>query len=217
MNKITVLALLISFPTFAQPKLHQGASPAETIDSIRQSGKRVVTFIGYSGAGYEDPAKMEQQARDILSQYNPRETIVNIGATAIGIGEVYSIAKSMGFETTGIVSSQATANGGDPGFSAYVDGIYIITDSSWGGTLDNGNLAPTSEAMVGASDDVYAIGGGAIGRDEFLAARRSGSKYTLFYPAEMNHQVAIQKAQKKNQPAPTSFQGDLYKAVMGAE
>ena len=66
-----------------------------------------MTFIGYSNLGYEDPEAMIRIAKHILSELNPEQTIVNIGATRSGIGAVYEIANQMGFTTTGIVSIRA--------------------------------------------------------------------------------------------------------------
>src|SRR5262245_44994879 len=80
-----------------------------TAESIKSfvSGRdmTVLTFAGYSGAGYEDPAAMQKQAASILDAQDPAKTLINIGATAVGIGSVYEIAKQKGFTTMGIVST----------------------------------------------------------------------------------------------------------------
>lgn len=62
--------------------------------------------------------------------------------------------------------------------------------------------------MVTVSDHLVAFGGGDVARDEFLAARNLGKK-TQFFPADMNHDIAIKKAAKNGQPAPTDFRGAL--------
>ena len=67
-------------------------------------------------------------------------------------------------------------------------------------------LSATSTAMVQSSDVIVAIGGGEVARDELIAAKRSGKK-TRFMPADMNHRIAQERAQKKGQPAPTDFRG----------
>jgi hypothetical protein len=82
------------------------ATPAAIRSSFRERKKTVVTFLGYSGAGYEDPAAMLQKAGEILREFDPAKTIVNIGATADGVGAVYQLAKDRGFETSGIVSTR---------------------------------------------------------------------------------------------------------------
>jgi len=50
----------------------------------------------------------------------------------------------------------------------------------------------------------FGIGGGEVGRDELIAAKRSG-KEVHFISAEMNHQKARDNAQKKGLPMPTHF------------
>ena len=47
----------------------------------------------YYGAGYEDQASMLQQAERIRGEFDPKSTIVNIGATAECVGAIYELAK----------------------------------------------------------------------------------------------------------------------------
>ena len=201
--------------------------PTHAIDMIKNKGKKVITFIGYSGAEYQDKPLMIKQANNELIRHiaNKNKIIINIGSTPEGIGEVYSIAKIMGFETTGIVSSQAK----ECKFSKFVDTVYVINDTSWGGFLnipplekklirfkpeieridtENGDfeiLSPTSKAMVKASNMIIAIGGGAVGRDEIIAADKFKVK-VIFYAADMSHNIAIAKSIK-----PTEFKGAAHK------
>ena len=74
---------------------------------VKQQRKKVLTFVGFSGAGYEDPATLLAHAERVLDAQNASRTLVNIGATAEGIGKVYELAKAKGFSTIGIVSSLA--------------------------------------------------------------------------------------------------------------
>lgn len=53
---------------------------------------------------------------------------------------------------------------------------------------------------------VIAIGGGEVARDELIAAKRA-AKRVQFIPADMNHQIAREKALKKGQLLPTDFRG----------
>ena len=66
---------------------------SSTLDDIsvffKGKQKIVLTFVGYSGAGYEDEASMRKQADRILSEFDPAKTIVNMGATPDGIGAIY--------------------------------------------------------------------------------------------------------------------------------
>jgi hypothetical protein len=79
-------------------------TPEAVIAFFMRKGKTVLSFYGYSGMGYEDENAMLEVAREVLSRYSAETTLVNIGATSVGIGALYPLAKSMGFETTGIVT-----------------------------------------------------------------------------------------------------------------
>ena len=57
-----------------------------------------------------------------------------------------------------------------------------------------------------------AIGGGDLTRDEMLAARQAG-RAVMFIPADMNHAVAREKAQKRGEPKPTDFRGSAHAAL----
>lgn len=170
--------------------------------------KRVLTFAGYSGAGYEDPDVLEHEVRRVLAAHDPADTVVNVGATEVGIGCVYEIAKELGFDTIGIVSSQALAYPDE--ISRYCDEVYFVQDASWGGIdAATGRLSPTSQAIVDVSDVFVSIGGGAVAADEFRAMRERG-KRVEFIAADMNHQKAIEKAREKGKPEPTDFRGEVF-------
>jgi hypothetical protein len=180
-----------------------------TIDEIRaffaRQNKDVVTFVGYSGAEYEDRVAMLKMAGSILDEFKPFKTIVNIGATPEGIGAVYELAKRRGFMTTGIVSTQAKKY--KAVLSPCVDYVFYVEDNSWGGFVEGDDqLSPTSTAMVESSTVLIGIGGGEVARDELIAAKRKGTE-VRFFPADMNHQKAREKAQKKGLPVPTNFAG----------
>jgi hypothetical protein len=194
--------------THSIQKTRIAARPETAIAFFRERRKSVLTFVGYSGTGYEDADAMLAAARRILADHDPKSTIVNIGGTAEGIGAVYTLAKSLGFETSGIVSTQAQKY--DVPISDDADHVFFIEDETWGGRIaDTERLSPTSEAMVEASDIIIGIGGGDVGRDEMLAARERG-KTVRFLPADMNHRLATERAIKKGQPVPTSFRGAAH-------
>jgi hypothetical protein len=187
------------------PMTTRVASPEKIRAFLENKKMRVVTFLGYSGAGYENKAAMLNQATRILARFDPKKTIVNIGATAEGIGAVYEVAKRKGFLTVGIVSTQAKE--GKVALSPCVDVVFYVKDATWGGFIPGtANLSPTSKAMVENSDVIVAIGGGEVARDELISARRLG-KDVQFIAADMDHQIARDKARKKNKPAPTDFRG----------
>lgn len=171
--------------------------------------KTVLTLFGYS-SGYEDEAAMLQTVLEILSGYSPDTTLVNIGATKGGIGAAYPLAKSLGFNTTGIVSSQALDCLNE--ISEAVDDVCFIEDEQWGGKLpESVGLSPTSEAMVTCSDILVGIGGNDICRDELLAGKEHG-KPVQFYPAEVDHAWVTRRAERMNLPHPDSFWGAAHKA-----
>ncbi len=173
-------------------------TPAQIAAEFKDSGKKVITFIGYSGAKYENEAAMLDIARNELGKLKAKDWIVNIGVTPDGIGQVYCVASKLGFETRGIVSELA---------KDYLDTVecvdryYLVSDTTWGGRQPDGNMSPTSEAMVSVSDRVIGIGGGDVGYDE-LVESMNRHKDVHLYSAEMNHAKAL----KKN-PAQTNFYG----------
>jgi hypothetical protein len=144
---------------------------ASAVRAARSSGKRIVTFVGFSAGGYEDPEAVERAMRECLARFDPARAVVCAGATPDGVGAVYPLAHALGFETLGIVSSVAEKEG--VAFSPHVDVVHVVKDDAWGG-MHGGRLSPTSTAMVQASDEIIAIGGGEIARAEAKAAREAG-------------------------------------------
>jgi len=177
----------------------------ETVSFVRRRGKTVLTFFGYSGMGYEDEKEMLQTVQEVLSQYLPEKTLVNIGATEVGIGAAYVLAKSLGFETSGIVSTEALEYPED--ISEAVDHICFVKDSQYGGKLPNSDeLSPTSRAMVDSSDILVAIGGNDISRDELLEGKKLG-KPVQYFSADMSHERMIHRAERVGASPPKSFVG----------
>ena len=191
------------------------ATVGEVHRFFEKQDRRVLTFIGYSGAGHEDEQALLEETGRILDGFDPSETIVNSGATRVGIGAVYEVAKSRGFVTTGIVSTQARESGAE--LSPFVDHVFFVPDEKWGGFLEGGDvLSPTSTAMVENSEVLVGIGGGEVGRDELLAARRHG-KEVRFIPADMNHRRAMDRAAERGLPEPTDFAGAAAEAFRQPE
>jgi hypothetical protein len=191
--------------------LRDADTPRAVAEFVAASGMSMLTFVGYSGAGYEDEAAMRALARLELARYDPARTMVNIGATASGIGAVYELARERGFFTLGIVSSLARDGGAM--LSPCVDAVFFVRDTVWGGRLPGQTaLSPTSAAIVANSVAMVGIGGGEVARDEMLAARAAG-KSVRFIPADMNHRIALDKAQARGQPLPSDFRGAAHLAL----
>jgi hypothetical protein len=194
------------------PTQTHDATSADIRAFAEGQGRQIFTFAGFSGTGYEDEAAMRAHAERVLQAQDPARVMVNVGATAEGIGAVYELAKRRGFTTLGIVSSRAREQ--QVPLSPCVDHVFFVRDSSWGGQReDGGGLSPTSAAIVENSAAFVAIGGGDIARDEALAARRAG-KPVSFIPADMNHEAARKKAREKGEPEPTDFKGSAHEALV---
>jgi hypothetical protein len=157
------------------------------IKEVLKLGKQVCVLMGYSALGYEHSDDMLASVRQILSSLNPEEYCICVGATEEGIGGAYEIAKEMGFETLGIVSTLAMTYTGK--YSRFVDRIYIINDTQWGGYIPGTRLAAhTTRAFLEVADIIYAIGGGqnTVAVLEIGAVQYADTP-TYFIPAEMNH------------------------------
>jgi hypothetical protein len=191
------------------------ARPAAVKAYALGTGKSVLTFGGYSASGYEDPAAMLARAERELAAHRPADTLVNIGATAVGIGAVYDVAKRLGFTTMGIVSSLARDE--KVALSRCVDLVFYVPDRTWGGrSPESGRLSPTSQAIVDVSATYIAIGGGEVTRDEVRAMRKAG-RPAVFVPADANHRIARERARKANRPEPTDFRGAAHAALVPGE
>jgi len=217
---IALLAGSFLSPAAASPLACKGPAQLNTGDTatiahhLKATGKQVLTFVGYSGAGYQDPDALKREFSRILNRHDPARTLINSGGTAEGIGQIYVLAKEKGFETLGIVSSLARQE--QVPLAPCVDSVFFVPDSTWGGELPQGRgLSPTSSAIVRSSDGLVGIGGGEIARDELLAARRAGKPVT-FIPADMNHKLAREKARLKGLPEPKEFGGAAAAALVAA-
>jgi hypothetical protein len=116
-----------------QPSTMREATSEEVRAVLNGKNMTVLTFLGYSGAEYENKAAMLEHATQTLDQFDPRTTIVSIGATPEGIGAVYEIAKRQGFLTAGIVPSQAQEH--QVKLSPCVDLVFFVRDATWGGFI----------------------------------------------------------------------------------
>jgi hypothetical protein len=193
------------------PQIHPGSREALQA-FLASEGKSVLSFVGYSDAGYEDPSAMLAMADHVLSAHDPAHTLVNIGATASGIGAVYGLARRRGFTTMGVVSSRARDEAVP--WSPDVQHVFVVPDRHWGGRLPDGRgLTPTSECLVGCSTWMVGLGGGDAARDELLAARACGVD-VRFVPADQHHATAQARARGRGEAEPEDFRGSAHRAMM---
>lgn len=179
------------------------AEPEEIREFFKNSGKQVLTFVGYSGAGYENMNEMVQLASEILDEYDPATTIVNIGATACGIGTVYHVAKAKGFQTTGIASTKILKE--HQRIAEECDKAFFVKDVSYGGYIHKTKtLYPTSQVIVDNTDIMVALGGGDVSAAEFEFCKNLFKK-TIFHPLECNHKKRIARAKKGGEHFPKTF------------
>ncbi|MDB5037432.1 MAG: hypothetical protein JWQ35_960 [Bacteriovoracaceae bacterium] len=193
-----------------EPTTTEPLTADEVIQEVKKIGKSVYTLFGFSVLDYEKKRQVMADIRRELEPLDRKTTVINIGATEDGIGAAYEVAKTMGFETIGIVSTQALAYSGK--FSPYVDRIFIVNDKRWGGYVEGTkDLTPASRAFLETSDIISAHGGGENTAVILREAVRAGKK--VFYsPAEMSHAVANKRAKEKGQPASTDYSGQAFHA-----
>jgi hypothetical protein len=70
----------------------------------------------------------------------------------------------------------------------------------------------STTALMRSNHGFEGIGGGEIARDELLATGRAGKPVT-FIPAEMNHELARERARRMGQPQPKESDGASALAV----
>ncbi|MET0659405.1 MAG: hypothetical protein ABW110_14755, partial [Steroidobacteraceae bacterium] len=56
------------------------ATPDQVRSFFKSKQREVVTFVGYSGAGYDDASAMLRRADSELTKLNPKRTVINSGA-----------------------------------------------------------------------------------------------------------------------------------------
>lgn len=162
----------------------------QAVDFVREikGNKEVVTFMGFAAFGYQEPNIIDNIIIQRLKILDPNKHIINSGSTKEGIGRVYELAKMMGFETTGLVSSRALNVTGQ--FSDYLDYQILIDSDEWGGKEEgSGKLLPVSEAFVMSSDRIIAIGGNDFTAVVIEAAEERGIPVE-YHQVEMNYDAS---------------------------
>lgn len=162
---------------------------AEAIKHLQSVRKEIITFIGYS-TPYNDPQELECVLTDTLTTKNPGDTLVVAGATTVGIGAVYKIAKSLGFETLGVVSEIAKQRNVEISPDCDLT-LYIKGSDRWGGYKDGTKcLTPTSQVLVNCSPVAIRCGGGDTSKAEASEMKRLG-KTVIYYPMERQQLASL--------------------------
>ncbi|EPE4643766.1 hypothetical protein ACSI87_003342 [Salmonella enterica subsp. enterica serovar Brandenburg] len=148
-----------------------------------------VTFIGYSGLGYESPDLLKETLKSKLEQclqeHPDKQIVVVCGGTGAGIGAVYSLVREDEslrdkVKCIGIVSDEAL-KGAENELALSKDKIAFVPDpdGSWQTKSSSGYpymLYPSHKY----GGEVVSLGGGQIGYDEVKAAQKNGIKTSIF-------------------------------------
>ena len=176
--------------------------PAEVVRGLRTGRKHVVTFAGYGELGYQDEASLERATASILGGFDPATTIVNTGTLLTdgfkaGIAAIYPVARALGFETAGIHPSIALSQSERHSLAHGVHRVYFVGDTTWGGLLPaTREPSQTLQALLEASDELIAIGGGEHTAQEIEAFLVYG-KPVRFFSAAMHAETTRRWCQEK--------------------
>ncbi|HXM56681.1 MAG TPA: hypothetical protein VOB72_14890 [Candidatus Dormibacteraeota bacterium] len=177
---------------------HWTVESAATIRGFFAARSRhVVYFAGYGELGYEQEERVRSVANDVLSNWTAASVLVHAGTLLRvgghdGIAQVYSIARTLGMETTGIYPSVAMSCGDTHRVSPCCDHVFFVEDVTWGGFLEATDVpSPTLRLHLDVSDEIVVIGGGKHAADE-LRAFASFGKPVRYFPAEMNHTKTLE-------------------------
>jgi len=187
----------------------------EVISLFRQRYRRVVTFLGYGELGYEDPGAFQTIARREIAAFDSQEVVINAATLvtfgfAHGIADIYEIARSQGFRTSGVYPSVSLGSAESHGLSGFVEDIYFIEDQTWGGYLEGSALAsPTLTALTSVTDEVVAIGGGEHTAQEIQEFVKCGIP-VRYYALEMNRAISSRWHQQRGGELP-DYLGRAYR------
>lgn len=172
------------------------SSPREIRHFFAARGKQVVSFAGFGELGYQEDGIVERIVREVVGGRAPGELIVNCGTLLRaggqdGIARAYSVAKSLGIETTGIHPGVALDFAETHHVSPDENSVFFVDDATWGGFLDEGRVSPTLQVILDVSDELVVIGGGKHAADELRAFHQLGKKVSYF-PADMNERTTME-------------------------
>jgi len=189
-----------SFSERPRPVNPEAMLPISSANTIKTAfshlGKHVITFAGFGELGYEDPTIVECVATEVLKPHDPASILVNTGTLLRegglnGIADIYPIADRLGIETTGVHPSVALDYQDTHKVSPHCRRAWFVSDNTWGGFDDKGNLSPILRTTLEITDELVVIGGGKHAADELEAFIRSG-KPVRYFSAKMNHRISTE-------------------------
>jgi len=196
------------------------------VNHFRKSlpNKKVISFLGYSAAGYEEPQIVDRYISKVLAHEcpNPKTCEVLLGSTD-GIFRAARVSQSRGIDVTVITSEDGikqlenrSAQDQD-----LVNTVYRIDSQFVGWVIDeegNKEISAIAHALILSSDMIHMIGGGHIGIAETEYSILMGKDFT-FFPAKFNIETMsklIEKRKNTTKPAnePPSIYGFVYSYLM---
>jgi hypothetical protein len=161
--------------------------------------KKTLVFGGFSGLGYSDIEKLEEEARLKIEQeieiHGKDNVAVVCGATSDGIGAIYKIAKDYNLPTYGIVSEAAKEYGSD----SFCDKTFFVPDpkNTWQVLSENGESYMVDIAKKNGV--LIYFGGGDVAVSEIKEANQKGIATDIDTSFEPNEsQVAKRIAKNPN-------------------
>lgn len=172
------------------------------IDKYTQN-KHVMVFSGFSGLGYSDVSALKEKLTSILMEavdkHGSNKLCVAAGATSVGIGMVYEVAKKFEIDTLGIVSEQAKGSGE---ISKNCGHLFYINDpdSSWKVIDAEGKsymtYLATSKEEITRTGTFLALGGGDITLSELNEAKSLGIEVKVYPEFEPSPEKAALRKEK---------------------
>lgn len=157
-----------------------------------------VTFIGYSGLGYDDPealkATMKSELERCMREHPDKQIVVVCGGTSVGIGAVYDVVADdatlrQNIKCIGIVSELASEEDLVKDKQDFKVGIVRVPDpdKSWQTKWTEGDkkYQAMNYPAYEYGGEILGFGAGGVGHEEVEDAKEIGIEIKLF-PSKPN-------------------------------
>jgi hypothetical protein len=181
--------------------------PAEVKELYANRYRYVLTFLGFGELGYNDVDHFARIVEQELDRVRQDEYVVNTATLVTegfepGTADVYAIAHRMNFRTAGLFPRIALNSPEQYSLSAFVEDIYFVNDTTWGGYLPGTELpSKMLTALTAVTDEAVVIGGGRHTAQEMREMLKLG-KPIRYHTLEMNRDVASRWYAQQSQPVP---------------